>query len=32
MARTALRAAEELEAEGIDAEIIDLRTIAPIDL
>ena len=32
MARTALQAAEELQAEGIDAEVIDLRTIAPIDL
>ncbi|WP_046865178.1 pyruvate dehydrogenase complex E1 component subunit beta [Microvirga massiliensis] len=27
----ALKAAEELEAEGIDAEVIDLRTIRPMD-
>lgn len=28
----ALRAAEELAKEGIDAEVIDLRTVAPIDI
>lgn len=31
MAMHALAAAEELAAEGIDAEVIDLRTIAPLD-
>ena len=31
MARLALDAAETLAAEGIDAEVIDLRTIAPLD-
>ncbi|MFO0951831.1 MAG: pyruvate dehydrogenase complex E1 component subunit beta [Isosphaeraceae bacterium] len=29
---TSLKAAEKLEAEGIDAEVIDLRTIRPLDL
>ena len=27
----ALKAAQELEAEGIDAEVVDLRTIRPLD-
>jgi len=31
MVYTALDAAEQLEAEGINAEVIDLRTLAPID-
>jgi Pyruvate/2-oxoglutarate dehydrogenase complex, dehydrogenase (E1) component, eukaryotic type, beta subunit len=31
MVRTALKAAEQLSKEGIDAEIIDLRTISPLD-
>jgi pyruvate/2-oxoglutarate/acetoin dehydrogenase E1 component len=31
MVYTALEAAEKLEAEGIDAEVIDLRTLLPID-
>lgn len=31
MVLEALRAADELAAEGIDAEVIDLRTISPID-
>jgi 2-oxoisovalerate dehydrogenase E1 component beta subunit len=31
MVYTALDAADQLEAEGIDAEVIDLRTLAPID-
>lgn len=31
MARRALRAADALAAEGIEAEVIDLRTIAPFD-
>ncbi len=32
MVLKALRAAERLAAEGIDAEVIDLRTLAPLDL
>ena len=31
MVHEALAAAEELMAEGVDAEVIDLRTVAPID-
>jgi 2-oxoisovalerate dehydrogenase E1 component len=31
MARESLAAAERLAAEGIDAEVIDLRTVAPLD-
>lgn len=31
MVKQAMRAAKALEADGIDAEIIDLRTIAPLD-
>ncbi|BBN98537.1 alpha-ketoacid dehydrogenase subunit beta [Sporolactobacillus terrae] len=31
MVRTALKAAEQLQKEGIDCEIIDLRTISPLD-
>lgn len=31
MVRTALKAAEQLSKEGIEAEIIDLRTISPLD-
>jgi len=31
MAQLSLRAAETLAAEGIDAEVVDLRTIAPLD-
>ena len=32
MMKIALKAAEELAAEGIDAEVIDLRTIRPLDM
>ncbi|WP_100404629.1 alpha-ketoacid dehydrogenase subunit beta [Bacillus solitudinis] len=32
MVHSSLKAAEELEKEGIDAEVIDLMTISPIDL
>ncbi|MDA3129056.1 alpha-ketoacid dehydrogenase subunit beta [Aliibacillus thermotolerans] len=32
MVHTALRAADQLEEEGIDAEIVDLRTISPLDV
>ena len=32
MVREALRAAEQLAAEGVDAEVIDPRTLAPLDL
>jgi len=31
MVHTSLKAAEELEKEGIDAEVIDLRTVSPVD-
>jgi 2-oxoisovalerate dehydrogenase E1 component beta subunit len=31
MVLTALDAAEELEREGLDVEVIDLRTLAPLD-
>lgn len=31
MVREALKAAEELEKEGISAEVIDLRTVSPVD-
>ncbi|HEY3347482.1 MAG TPA: alpha-ketoacid dehydrogenase subunit beta [Nitrospirota bacterium] len=31
MMRDALKAAEELDAEGVSAEVIDLRTLAPMD-
>lgn len=31
MVHTALDAAKQLEAEGVDAEVIDLRTLAPLD-
>ncbi|HLB25873.1 MAG TPA: alpha-ketoacid dehydrogenase subunit beta [Nitrospirota bacterium] len=31
MVREALRAAEELDAEGVSAEVIDLRTLSPMD-
>lgn len=31
MVHTSLKAAEELEKEGIDAEVVDLRTVSPID-
>lgn len=31
MVRTALKAADQLKNEGIDAEVIDLRTISPLD-
>lgn len=32
MVHTALKAAEELEEDGINAEVIDLRTVSPIDV
>jgi pyruvate dehydrogenase E1 component beta subunit len=32
MVHTALKAAEELEEDGISAEVIDLRTVSPIDV
>ncbi|PYZ97827.1 alpha-ketoacid dehydrogenase subunit beta [Alteribacter lacisalsi] len=32
MVHSSLKAAEELEKDGIDAEVIDLRTISPIDI
>lgn len=32
MVHAALKAAEELEKDGIDAEVIDLRTVSPIDV
>jgi pyruvate dehydrogenase E1 component beta subunit len=32
MARVSLQAAEEVESEGIHAEVIDLRTLAPLDI
>ena len=32
MVQTSLKAAEELEKDGIDAEVIDLRTISPLDI
>src|SRR5690625_1758748 len=32
MVHTCLKAAEELEKDGIDAEVIDLRTVSPIDI
>lgn len=32
MVRTSLKAAEQLKQEGIDAEVIDLRTISPLDV
>ncbi|MFC4556960.1 alpha-ketoacid dehydrogenase subunit beta [Virgibacillus kekensis] len=32
MVHTALKAAEELEKDNIDAEVIDLRTVSPIDI
>jgi len=32
MMKVALKAAEELEKEGVDAEVIDLRTIRPLDM
>lgn len=32
MVQTSLKAAEELEKDGIQAEVIDLRTIAPLDI
>jgi pyruvate/2-oxoglutarate/acetoin dehydrogenase E1 component len=30
--RTALNAADEMASEGIDVEVIDLRTVAPFDI
>lgn len=32
MVHSALKAAEELEKDGVDAEVIDLRTVSPIDI
>ena len=32
MVHTCLKAAEDLEKDGIDAEVIDLRTVSPIDI
>jgi len=32
MVHTCLKAAEELEKDGVDAEVIDLRTVSPIDI
>ncbi|MFA1818716.1 alpha-ketoacid dehydrogenase subunit beta [Virgibacillus oceani] len=32
MVHTALKAAEELEEDGVNAEVIDLRTVSPIDM
>ncbi len=32
MVHASLKAAEELEKEGIDAEVIDLRTVSPLDI
>ena len=32
MVREALKAAEKLEAEGISVEVVDLRTVAPLDI
>src|SRR5699024_12167675 len=32
MVHTSLKAAEELEEQGVSAEVIDLRTISPIDV
>ncbi|WP_026690092.1 alpha-ketoacid dehydrogenase subunit beta [Alteribacter aurantiacus] len=32
MVHSSLKAAEELEKDGIDAEVIDLRTVSPIDI
>jgi pyruvate dehydrogenase E1 component beta subunit len=32
MVHSSLKAAEELEKEGIDAEVIDLRTVSPLDI
>lgn len=32
MVHTCLKAAEELEKDGVDAEVIDLRTVSPLDI